>query len=290
VYATYYTHQPRPTSIQLQTSLQRLKDRLKGSILAAAFGYTELVDSIYWRWIGRLASFIPPLKNMVGQTVCYLFRHCRGKLLDIGCGNGEFLSKMQNLGWDTIGVEPDEEAVKAAIKYHDMHVIHGTLEQACLPTESMDAVVMDHIIEHVHDPGNLLNESWWILRKCGRLVIVTPNIESLGHKLFRQSWFPLDPPRHLCLFSLQTLRNCVEKAGFQVEILFSSSKKAREEWKRSYQILHKGRCRLRTKPKLIIFFLGWIFQIMEECIRWFSIGAGEELLLVARKPNIPKAR
>jgi hypothetical protein len=149
---------------------------------------------------------------------------------------------------------------------------------------------MHHVIEHVHDPCNLLKECRQILRGRGKLVIVTPNIESLGHRLFRKSWFPLDPPRHLCLFSLHTLRSCIEKAGFQVETLFSSSKTARQECWRSYRILRDGRYRLGTKPKLIIFLVGWVFQIMEECMRWFSSGAGEELLLVANKPSMPEAR
>ena len=56
-----------------------------------------------------------------------------GRLLDVGCGNGLFLEKMRNLGWEVVGVETDEKAVEVARKRFGLDIYHGTLEQVNFP-------------------------------------------------------------------------------------------------------------------------------------------------------------
>lgn len=282
VYATYFTHEtdaaPQPKTW--------FRTHLEQAILATTFGYREFLNGSGWRRLGRAAGAIPFLRERVGQDVMYLEGFRRGKLLDVGCGSGGFLARMRSLGWGVQGVEPDAEAARIAREQHGIPVAGSTLEQAELPSASVDAVTMSHVIEHVHDPVALLRECHRVLRVGGRLAIVTPNVESLGRAVFRQWWMALDPPRHLCLFSLCTLRACAEKAGFRVELLRSNAWCAREIYWESYEIWRKGRSQI-GRGNTWSTFAGWIFQMAEEGIRHFSSGAGEQLLLVAAKAGAP---
>jgi SAM-dependent methyltransferase len=96
-----------------------------------------------------------------------------------------------------------------------LDVALGSLEQQCYPSEHFDAVTLSHVIEHVPDPVGTLVECARLLKKGGKLVIATPNNASLGHRLFGRNWRGLEPPRHLHIFSPQSLRRTLGMAGFQ---------------------------------------------------------------------------
>lgn len=138
-----------------------------------------------------------------------------GKLLDVGCGTGDYLARMRRKGWVVEGSEVDSEAVEWAREKHRLTVHLGTLESIRLPAESYAVVTLSHVIEHVHDPVALLSECYRLLLPGGRLVLATPNIESFGHRCFGRHWSLLDPPRHLYLFTRRTLKECATRAGFR---------------------------------------------------------------------------
>jgi SAM-dependent methyltransferase len=151
----------------------------------------------------------------------------KGALLDVGCGNGRFLSLMREAGWEVRGVEPDPVAAKIAQEENGIPVTVGALDHAELADESFDAITLNHVIEHVHDPVALLSQCRRVLKPHGTAVIVTPNIESFGHETFGPCWRGLEPPRHLHLFSLRALRNCCERAGLRIQVLRTSARSAR---------------------------------------------------------------
>lgn len=138
-----------------------------------------------------------------------------GRVLDVGCGNGDILARMCGSGWSGEGVDTDPEAVANARTRHGLTVHLGRLEDLRFPGESFDAVTMKHVIEHVHDPVALVRESLRILKPGGRLVLVTPNVNGLGHRWFGENWRGLEPPRHLHLFPPGALRSCAIQAGFR---------------------------------------------------------------------------
>jgi 2-polyprenyl-3-methyl-5-hydroxy-6-metoxy-1,4-benzoquinol methylase len=203
----------------------------------------------------------------------------KGRLLDVGCGNGRFLAIMRDAGWEVLGVDVDPLSAKIAKEQFGVPVIVGTLAEAGLPDESFDAVTLNHVIEHVYDPIALLRECHRVLKPQGRVVVVTPNVESMGHQVFRGYWRGLEPPRHLYLFALRTLRICAAKSGLHIKALRTSSRSARFIWTVSHTIKEKGRFsdsdvtwRLRIK--------GLAFQAREMVALRASEGAGEELILI----------
>ena len=138
-----------------------------------------------------------------------------GRLLDVGCGSGDYLKFMRSLGWTPIGIDPDPAAVETA-RGAGLDVHLGTVQAAQLPAGSFSAITLNHSIEHVHDPVALLRECRRLLASDGELVVFTPNLESEGHRRFGRDWFHLDPPRHLVIFTPSSLTLALIAAGFAV--------------------------------------------------------------------------
>jgi len=137
----------------------------------------------------------------------------QGRLLDVGCGSGEWLLEMRQRGWTVEGFDFDDSAVKLA-RQKGLKVECGSLEDRNYPADCFDAVTLNHVIEHVPDPVRTLAECARILKPEGKLVLFTPNNSSLGHLLFREGWRGLEPPRHLHIFSMKSLRRTLTAAGF----------------------------------------------------------------------------
>ncbi len=207
----------------------------------------------------------------------------KGRLLDIACGDGGFLSIMRDAGWEVAGIEPDPLAAKFAEQAHSIRVIANTLPQAQLADQSVDAVTLSHVIEHAADPIGLLRECRRILRPGGKVIVVTPNLASHGHRDFRDSWVHLDPPRHFYLFSPATLRNCCEQAGLRVELLRTSTRTAAWVWAASDTIRQKGSFNRDQDFMWRRRIEGMSLLLREEVSRRIPNNdqAGEELVLVA---------
>jgi len=280
LYAEYYTHEPSPL-----TNSDAPLERIKRAVLAQRFGYKELLPgSLGWRVLGRVAAFVPILRDLAGLSVMLLSGG--GLLLDVGCGNGSFLATMRSLGWQVLGVEPDREAASGARKRYGLPVVVTRLEDVALPAESVDVVTLAHVIEHLYDPLVGLAECWRLLRKGGRLVVATPNTDSLGHRIFRNSWLPLEPPRHLYLFNPRALCRAVERAGFEVEAVRTSSRGARFIHRMSRDIQQQGFSTFQGGYQSKAAELeGWAFRFTEEISCVVRRPAGEELVLMARKPG-----
>jgi 2-polyprenyl-3-methyl-5-hydroxy-6-metoxy-1,4-benzoquinol methylase len=280
VYRTYYTHVRNQRGNGTANILALMRRKSKGGLYAFVSGCSELADSWAWRQLGRPLSWVPLLRERALMGMMCLKAADRGKLLDLGCGDGRFLVLMRDAGWEVEGIEPDPEAAKAAERELGTSVTVGNLEDAGFPDESFDAVTLSHVIEHVYDPVALLAECRRVLKPSGSVVIVTPNIRSLGHQKFRSFWRGLEPPRHFHVFSSGALRVCCERAGLRVHTLRTSARSAGFIWKESETIRrHEEPSRLdrglRTR------FREMFFNLHEDGLCRTSEEAGEEILLMA---------
>jgi 2-polyprenyl-3-methyl-5-hydroxy-6-metoxy-1,4-benzoquinol methylase len=133
-------------------------------------------------------------------------------LLDVGCGNGEFLAMARAAGWQVQGVDFDPLAVAAAHK-RGLDVRQGGLEQVAHHAAHYDWITCSHVIEHVHDPVQWLQDMVKLLRPGATLWLQTPNIDSVGHEQFGADWRDLDAPRHLVIFNTRTLLQLFTRLG-----------------------------------------------------------------------------
>ncbi len=285
VYSKYFTH-VAPNSTPSNSLLSSLRKKIKEVVLAANFGYTSLQDSRKTQWFRKILGFISPLREMVGLSVMNLHATRMGKLLDVGCGSGRFLAWMKDLGWEVMGTKPDSEAVKVAREKFHIDVHHGTLEEARFPDESADVITLIHVIEHLSDPVNTLKECKRVLKNNGRIIVLTPNVNSLTHKVFEKAWIPLEPPRHFHLFSLHTVLICAERAGLKVFQMRTTARQANWIWSGSRFLRKKGLLSdtLSKKISWQWHLEGLAFQVLEYLLCLVK-EVSEETFMVAGKEN-----
>ena len=201
-YATYYTHLGDETALASAASPRRGGKALLKRALARI---------LFWR------------KHAFLSGLSYLEGLAPGRLLEVGCGNGRFLRHATAAGWHAVGIDFDPVAVRSARRIPGVEARVGDLRGAGFGDAEFDAVVMNNVIEHLAGPAGVLAECRRILKPRGRLVLVTPNVGSLGYARYGPDWRGLETPRHLFLYSPQTLAALAKGAAFARVSVFSSA-------------------------------------------------------------------
>ena len=195
-YQSYYTHTEAENSDWFRSFYRRAKRKTHRMHIRAKFG--EMGE-------GRRASAIltwlmlgpyPPARAEAEFPMRYLPAAQTGRVLELGFGQGITLGHLRNLGWDAHGLEIDHIAVENA-RRKGLNVEFGSLVDQNYPDHHYDAVISNHVIEHIYDPRDLFCESRRILRPGGRFIAATPNANCLSQRIFGSAWRGLDPPRHL---------------------------------------------------------------------------------------------
>lgn len=107
------------------------------------FGLHTLLDPVRIPYFSSvLARRVPP----------------QGRVLDLGCGGGYVTNAMADAGYQTIGIDPSSDSVRAASAFGDGHFVVGRGEELPFPTSSFDAVICSEVLEHVNSPSLVLGE------------------------------------------------------------------------------------------------------------------------------------
>jgi SAM-dependent methyltransferase len=207
-YRSYYTHADAAAP---PPPVGALRARLAHDYRRARWGYEHGAPIRGGRLVAKL---FPSRGAIVDRELRHLPATPGGRLLDVGCGDGAFMSAMAGLGWRAEGVDPDAAAIEGA-RAAALDVTEGTLAAVddAEHASRYDAITMSHVIEHVHDPAEDLQRVHRLLRPGGLLWIATPNLEALGHRRFGRDWLGLDPPRHLVLFTHASLDGLLRRTG-----------------------------------------------------------------------------
>lgn len=196
----YYKSNYEPYNINKNDFYQQLQASLMKSYYSKESTFLNYIKSLFYKSI-----YSPLPKNKIG------------KILDVGCGNGLYLSQLQENGWDVYGIDMSSDAVKfAKDEFGLKNVKQGVLEDVDYPSNMFDVITMHHVIEHLYNPIKVLQKINKSLKKNGLLVISTPNIDSINFSFFKKYWFPLETPRHTYLFNKKTMSNLADKAGFKI--------------------------------------------------------------------------
>ena len=206
-----------------------------------------------------------------------------GRLLEVGCGSGERLAHFAARGWRVVGQDVDPKAVEHARAKTGLAVHLGTIETLTPPKDPFDAVVSNHVVEHVSDPVALLREAGKLLSRNGVLVAATPNIESFGHARFGEAWHALDPPRHLNLFSARTLTNIAREAGFEDVRVITTPAHADGIAYASLEVVRAGRFEAGTEPTIRTQLRAKSFHAAAFFRHKLDRNSGEECVLIAER-------
>lgn len=143
-------------------------------------------------------------------------KHIPGhNLLDIGCGTGDFLLELKKNGWSVNGMEPNKSARHKAEKKLS-NALFSNPDLTDIETSSFEGVSMWHVLEHVPDPKETVNQIERILTKNGVAIIAVPNFKSWDAKHYKEYWAAYDLPRHLFHFSQKGMTQLFEESGFSL--------------------------------------------------------------------------
>ena len=134
-------------------------------------------------------------------------RYSRGRLLDYGCWVGFLASEAAARGWEVVGVEPSRWAAERA-RSRGVEVVQE-------PEGPFDAVAMGDVIEHLPDPGAVLDRMAALLAPGGVIWIATPDAGSRVARLLGRRWWSVIPT-HLHLFNRRSLTRLLERHRFEV--------------------------------------------------------------------------
>lgn len=138
------------------------------------------------------------------------------KLLDVGCGTGDFLQTAQNNNWQVYGIEPNEKARTIANKKTNNSVFE--IDQLSkFERNSFDVITLWHVLEHLPNLENQMVVFKELLKPHGTLIIAVPNYKSFDAKHYAEFWAAFDVPRHLWHFNKTSVSKLVSK--FQMEVI-----------------------------------------------------------------------
>lgn len=138
------------------------------------------------------------------------------KLLDIGCGTGDFLQTAQQNAWTVSGIEPNQQARNIANKKTNESVFD--VDQLLkFDADSFDVITLWHVLEHLPNLDEQIATFKKLLKPNGTLVIAVPNYKSYDAQHYKQFWAAFDVPRHLWHFNKASVSNLVSKQSFKVD-------------------------------------------------------------------------
>lgn len=203
----------------------------------------------------------------------YLPERAGQRLLDIGSAYGFFLLFAQKKGLEVMGLEISTETSRYA-RQHGVEVWDKSLMDAQLAEASFDIITMNNVLEHTLNPVLELEKAFSLLKPSGVLYVGVPNFDSFVSRIDGYAWKMKSWPNHLYYFTNQTLSRMLSKVGFEIREFFTFM--GESNYEDDARILQE---------RLLLSDEREIRQVAE-CL--WSLGKGQELVMIAQKPKAPR--
>jgi len=180
---------------------------------------SSFVAALYRESTFDYSGEVENLSRTYGDYLARLDRYgvSKNALLEIGCGNGFFLAQASRQGFkDVRGVEPSEAAIRLASDQIRQNITCAMMGPGLFPHESFDVVCLFQVLDHIFDPGSLLDTCFQILKPDGFVLCLNHNIEALSARLLKHR-SPIIDIEHTYLYSPETLGRLFSKSGFQIK-------------------------------------------------------------------------
>jgi 2-polyprenyl-3-methyl-5-hydroxy-6-metoxy-1,4-benzoquinol methylase len=221
-------------------------------------------------------------RTFLSNLQAYRNHQC-GKLLDIGCGQGELLQEAEAIGYEVTGVEFSQHAADVAQKnIRNGNVLVGNIEQLSLQVHSFDVVVSTDVIEHLRNPREHLEAIHKLLKPGGVLMMVTISLDSWTAQWFRHRWMEFKI-EHLTYFSNNALQSLLLHSGFRQ----LRTEAAQKTLTAKYILAHFERYPVPIMT--ILLRLGYNF--LPNFLRNYALRlTGSGVMLLAQAHELPKRR
>jgi SAM-dependent methyltransferase len=170
------------------------------------------------------ANFL--LKILLFPVFYFFYKHHsipqfkkNGKLLEVGCSNGNKLKKLTRLGWDTTGIEINNASANNARK-QGMHVKTGSIFDFNFEEQYFDVIILDMVMEHIYDPALALKNITSWLKPGGELIFSIPYFEGIEFKIFKEHSYGLQLPTHITFFNKKTIYLLLKKDFASIKFAF----------------------------------------------------------------------
>src|SRR5579864_5447334 len=128
-----------------------------------------------------------------------------GRILDVGCANGEFLKVARSRGWQVFGADPS--AARDDVEALGIQLVGTTVQDSNLAEGSLDAITFWDVLEHVTDPIADLNRARGLLKPQGVLALTVPDSSNLLARVSGKRWFGYKTAgEHLQFYTGSSLR------------------------------------------------------------------------------------
>jgi SAM-dependent methyltransferase len=180
------------------------------------------VENLYRASSFTYGSIIRDLQDTYGFHLAKIDKLVpdKGRLLEIGCGNGFFLEKAKELGYrEVYGVEPSNEAVKEASPSIAPNILNEVFGSGYYPGSYFDVVCFFQTLDHIVNPNDFLADCRNYLKEQGVVLCITHNIDAPSAKILGEKC-PMIDIEHIYLFNKKTLRQIFSRNGFEVIEVF----------------------------------------------------------------------
>ncbi len=174
-----------------------------------------------------------------------------GRIIDVGCGTGEFLAACKKNGWDVTGIEPFYPANTVSSELLGSS-IHTDISQIS-GDNTFDLITFWHALEHIYEMHETVEQAKKLLSKSGKILIALPNRDSLDAELYGPGWAGYDVPRHLYHFNQNSFGRMIKDHGlkltgtlplrfdaYYISLLSEQYKKGSRNWLKSFVTGYKS--------------------------------------------------
>jgi len=203
----------RRFAVCLDCGVERLYDRVAESRLDLLYGnYYAASDPSPAALERQLANPTFALRRRRLEDV--LGNRAR-RILEIGCGDGNFLATLRRTGWDAQGQEFSADTSAIVTRRHQIAMITGPLESVS-PERPFPVVAAYHVFEHIYHPASWLEQVRQLVEPQGLLHLQVPNGASLTRRISGEVWSGLVFPQHVYFYEPRTLQRLLTRSGFSV--------------------------------------------------------------------------
>jgi SAM-dependent methyltransferase len=192
-----------------------------------ATSFKRLIYRVFWQDPDKVGALRGPIRKLLrvllyplrGRTVLAFYPTPLRRVFEFGASSGNDLEVFREAGWEVGGCELSKSACAVAAS-RGIQLQNCPAENAVIEEASVSCVLMNNVLEHLHDPVAVLKTSQAALGPGGTLVLFLPNHASWSARLFAAAWPGFDAPRHLWGFTPASINALLDRLGFMVDQIY----------------------------------------------------------------------